>query len=286
MFRKLIVPADLAGMFEDFSSCFQGAPAAGVEEVHLVHLFPPHGVRSYFRQIDQPYLERQAEALRGLGLSVTAHTAVGSPAREINRVAAERRADAVAVCSLSHGVIEELVLHPVADALLHDARFPLLVLNCGRERPASAPFENLFRHILFATDFSEGAQEAEGLVERIAAAKKSRVTLVHVQEQRRIFPHLEDRLAEFTRVDRERLRALERRLRKKGASAVDLHVPCGHPVPVLLGLLRDLQPSLTILGHQGRDRVTEFVTGSVAHGVARGASTPVLLIPARPRPGT
>jgi nucleotide-binding universal stress UspA family protein len=60
---------------------------------------------------------------------------------------------------------------------------------------------------------------------------------------------------------------------------VDARLAAGHPISVILDLLRTQDVSLIVLGTQGKGFIAEIFLGSVAHNVTRVAPCPVLLIP-------
>jgi nucleotide-binding universal stress UspA family protein len=75
------------------------------------------------------------------------------------------------------------------------------------------------------------------------------------------------------------LKDLEERLRKKGASAVDVKIRYGNPTVEILHAVRETNPALIVMGSQGRGFVSELFLGSVSHNVVRQSKTPILLVP-------
>jgi nucleotide-binding universal stress UspA family protein len=181
-------------------------------------------------------------------------------------------------------VAGEMLAGGVAASVIHHLTVPTLVVRVevsdahGGKRLSGKPCD-FTGHALFPTDFSENADHAFAYLEELAEQGLKRVTLLHVQDNVRIDPHLRDRLDEFNTLDRERLNNLEARLRKKGATTVETRLSYGNPS---VEILRDINPSLVVMGSQGRGFVTELFLGSVSHNMIRLSSTPLLLIP-RPR---
>lgn len=283
MFGTILVPSDLFGAAPGFPRCLRGADALGVETVHLVQPIPPAAfgrAASLLRGVARPILEEQKAQLEVLGLRVVIHTPQGELVSAILSVADREKAGMIAVSSFATGLFVEALVDPLADALLHQSAFPLLGLGCREDAETCRPLDQVFGgRLLFATDFSRCADEARGRVGEIVARTGAEVVVLHVQETRRIFPHLADRLEEFDRTDRERLEVLGRDLRAAGARAVREEVELGRAGPAICEAARRLAATLVVLGTRGRGWGEELFVGSVAHHVARHAPCPVLLVP-------
>jgi nucleotide-binding universal stress UspA family protein len=283
MFRTILLPSDLFVVAPGFPGCLRGATAIGVEAAHLVQAIPPVAfgrAASLLRGLAQPALDEQKAKLQALGLRVEVHTPQGEPVAAILHVAGREKIGMIAVSSFSTGLFVEALVHPLADALLHQCAFPLLGLGCRGDGDACLPLDQVFGgRVLFPTDFSGCAAHALERLREIVARTGAEVVAMHVQEKRRIFPYLADRLEEFDRTDRERLENLGRDLRTAGARAVGQEVELGHAGPAICDAARRLAATLVVLGTRGRGWGEELFVGSVAHHVARHAPCPVLLVP-------
>jgi len=133
--------------------------------------------------------------------------------------------------------------------------------------------------VLFLTDFSDTAERAFNYVEQIVRSGGRRVTLLHVQDKSRIYGHLEHKLEEFNRIDRERLERMEKRLMELGDAAVSIELPYGLPKQEIVQRAEQGDYSLIVMGTQGRGYFGERFMGSVAYHVARRTVVPTLLIP-------
>lgn len=101
----------------------------------------------------------------------------------IHQVSREEKIDLIVVGSHGASGLERLALGSVAEAVLHQARCPVLIVG-----PQCKPEQYPFRSILFATDLKttglRGAQYATGLAERF----HSKLTLLHVMNEQPIPP--------------------------------------------------------------------------------------------------
>jgi nucleotide-binding universal stress UspA family protein len=290
MFRKLLAGTDLTPASDAVLSCLGQLKPLGLEEVILTHVvYVAHSVGLAEALIEQaePELARQKELLESQGLRVRAEVMAGMPAHKLADRAEEEDVSAIVIGSHSRSLLHGLLAGSVSLGVLGITTKPVLlvrmeVATAAEGKSCRLACAQLFRHILFPTDFSETAEQAFHYLQHVVGATRSRVTLLHVQDRSRLAPHLLSRLQEFNEIDAERLERLRDRLLQQGASGVDIKLEFGLPLPVILDSLGQEGFSLVVMGSQGRGFVSELTLGSVANGVARKAPRPVLFVP-RPR---
>jgi len=242
MLSKIVVATDASEASKCMLGCLKGLRKVGSADAALVYVFHIRDVGGLYTSLQKlmlPELEKQAELLRGFGFNVDLMTPLGIPYYEINRVARERSASMIVVSSLGASLTKEALLGSTAHSVLHNAVLPTLLIRIeiteeNAERKCRAVCENFFEHILFLTDFSDNAEHALLYLEHVVKATKAGVTLLHVQDQSKIGKHLEERLEEFNKIDRERLEGMKSRLKGFGASAVKIEIPYGLPTKVIL----------------------------------------------------
>jgi nucleotide-binding universal stress UspA family protein len=289
MFSKALMATSLSETSDAIVRCLKGLRKVGTREILLVHAMNIRDVGSLYdrlRELAAPRLEEQKRLLERMGYAVEVQVPLGFPYYEINRLAAERNASLIIVYSKAETVAGDYFLGGVAHDVLNRAEKPVLVLRArmieqnGGTR-CEVLCEDLFKHVLFPTDFSDGAERAFTYVEKIVESGCESVTLLHVQEKARISPHLEDRLEEFNRIDRSRLERLEDRLVRKGVRQVDIEVVYGSAAGEILKRAKANRFSLLVMGSQGRGFIQEVFLGSTSHQTVRHTPVPVLLIPSR-----
>ena len=288
MLSSIVVATDGSEASERMLECAEGLRRVGGRQATLVHVFHVREVGGLYESLQLhtlPKLERQAGELRAAGFAVEIQTPLGIPFYEINRLACERAASLIVVGSLGASLVKEALLGSTAHAVLQNAVLPVLlvrleILEEDGGRRCRAACENMFRHLLFPTDFSDNAARAFLYLEHIVREARSEVTLLHVQDRTRITKHLEHRLEEFNRIDAERLEGMKLRLEQCGAHSVQMEIPYGSPTQIILERARSNDFSLILMGSQGRGFIQEVFLGSVANQVARLAPLPVLFVPA------
>jgi len=288
MFSKMLVATDLSETSERVIGTLGSLKALGTREAVLIHCFNIRDVGSLadrLMELARPSFERQKKTLEDLGFLVTANMVLGLPQIEINRQADEHNCSLVVVGSTGGSMASEILLGGVASAVIHSATRPVLVLRFKTTGDDAAKSRaewscDCLRHILFPTDFSDNAEHAFSYVRKIAECGAKRITLLHVQDQGRIDQHLKDRLAEFNRIDTERLTRLKDELTRAGVKDVRIELPYGSPKKEIIERTGRDDVSLVVMGSQGRGYIEDIFLGSVSHAVVRRSKVPVLLIPA------
>lgn len=289
MFSKVLVATDLSAASDRVLHCMKGLIPLGARKAILVHAIGiphletmVHGMAHFL----EPHLVKQKSILESQGFETEMVLAPGPAVIEVNRIAQERHASLIVVGTHGATLAREMLIGGTAMGIVHQATAPVLVIRLkiteedGAARCVSA-CQDLRRHVLFCTDFSDTAERAFQYVERIVESGAGFVTLLHVQDKTRIGRHLEHRLEEFNRTDQERLERLKARLAAAAEVDVRIQIPYGHPVEEILRVAKEEQDdTLIVMGSQGRGFLAQVFLGSVSHHVLRGAPVPVLLVPA------
>lgn len=78
---------------------------------------------------DREYLGRLCEDLTGLGFDARTRLAMGDPATELVKVAAEESVDLIAMSTHGHRFINDLLRGSTADRVRHNVRIPVLMVR-------------------------------------------------------------------------------------------------------------------------------------------------------------
>jgi nucleotide-binding universal stress UspA family protein len=233
----------------------------------------------------EPRLQAQKKLLEQQGFIVRTEIAAGLPQNDVNRIAIERHCSLIVVGTHGQTMSSEIKLGGPASEIIHNSRKPILLMRLKistlQDRmQCESVCQNMLGHVLFATDFSDNADQAIKTVEELASHGAKRITLMHVQDKAKIDRHLEHRLTESNVIDSERLERLKTQLSRKGQSEVKCDITYGSPVAEILKKAREGDVSLIVMGSQGKGYISEVFLGSVSHQVARHAEVSVLLLPA------
>ena len=78
---------------------------------------------------DRAYLSRLADELAAQNLPVSTELAMGDPASELIRLAAERQADLIAMSTHGHRGLNDLLRGTTVSRVRHEVRIPVLLLR-------------------------------------------------------------------------------------------------------------------------------------------------------------
>jgi nucleotide-binding universal stress UspA family protein len=286
IFDRVVMATDLSPAWDQIVACGGELRKLGCFGVILTYVITPNFFGGPGESLPSPAASRLAAQRRVLeekGLEVIIETPIGLPGRSLNGVAQKYGASLIIIGSHGKSRWREGVLGTFSSAVLHNVQFPLLVLPVrvaeDREPGCLWHCTELLSHLLFPTDFSQTAAEAMCYLELLAPRGVSRVTLLHAlmtTPGQAGAPQVD---AEAAAVARNFLDLLQGRLEAAGVPQVQTRVAVGHPVAVIVELLKTTDISLIVLGTQGKGFIAEISLGSVAHNISRFAPCPLLLIP-------
>jgi nucleotide-binding universal stress UspA family protein len=90
--------------------------------------------------VDRAYLDALQEELSGRGFDVTTRLALGDPARELVKVAADEAVDLIAMSTHGHRFLADMIHGTTADRVRHEVSVPVLLLRAqSAPRPDPEP---------------------------------------------------------------------------------------------------------------------------------------------------
>ncbi|MEI8199817.1 MAG: universal stress protein [Eubacteriales bacterium] len=290
MFSKILIATDFSSEAFAVSKGINGLRAYGTRECLLLlglSLLEDNSTKLLHTNPQlEKYLQELRQTLEKQGLKVETRIVDRLTKNEIIQISEEEKSSLIVVGAQTSSLINESLTGGVAYEITHCCRKPIfiirlaeiMVLGISNIEPVRCQYNE---HILFPTDFSETADQAFRIVKQLVRAGAQKVTLMHVQEQARIEPHLLSRLDEFNKTDEDRLASMKEVLQKEAAVDVDMIVTYGNASKEIIRVVKNHPVQLVVMGSQGRGYVKELFIGSVSHNVARHAEASVLLIPAK-----
>jgi len=289
MFSKMIVATDLSTAAFAVVRNLNGFKAYGTQECLLLECLSMPQVSTMALAYTYPVLEKTLQEQRVLlenqGFKVDTRIVPGMATIEISRIAAQENYSLVVAGAECRSLVSEVLLGGIAFDIIHRCRLPVFIVRLEENKSDGMSSiqgvrTDYSKHVLFPTDFSETAGLAFQAVLDLVSAGTRKVTLMHVQEQTRISPHLLDQLDEFNEIDEARLAAMKEELQGRADVDVDIVIAFGNPSKEIINAVRDRNIQLTVMGSQGRGYVSDLFLGSVSHNVARQSAASILLIPA------
>lgn len=300
MFARLLYPTDfgeyawpnLACVLQSLPTCREVILVHVVDVEKLQHnLLPAYLAEeeAQIRALAEQTLERWARDLKARGVEARWVLPTGVPSIEVLKAARRECPDLIIVGKQSRSRVLERYLDATSEGVLKGAECPVLVTKyhvvaeLGPEECEQA-CGRMFRRVLYATDWSQAAEDALKVMRGFRELGTEAVLAVHVLD-RGLLGHLSaEQAEEYARRDRERLDDLARRLRFHGLT-VETRFRIGKAPEEISREAEVRGIHLVVMGYVGRSGWRNAVWGSTTERVVRHTAQAVLVIKGE-SPGT
>jgi nucleotide-binding universal stress UspA family protein len=283
--RRILVPLDGSPLAESILPVAEEWAKEGEAEVLLLRSVQARTARSgdereaRVRAVEEgeAYLKGVAARMERRGLpQVRWGVSEEEPVAAIAHAAREG-VDLIAMATHGRGGLSRLLLGSVAEAVIRAAGVPVLLI---RGQSAWKPWAT--RKIVVPLDGSEASEGILPVVQRLVGPRALTVLVVKVIDPLAASPAVEtvrwpNELMALQREDAARyLAKVMEPLRARGLR-VECHVAVGRPAETIAAVAGREQADLIVMATHGRSGLSRVLLGSVAGGVLRNASVPVLL---------
>lgn len=150
-----------------------------------------------------------------------------------------------------------------------------------------------FKHILYATDFSENAEHACAYAKSIADQYNAEITLLHVIKEElpdfmifdagmdRTSKEVSNRLTMQKELDKEQKSQIISRIEAEYSKKTGINryiVEKGNPVRVIIKVIEEKDCDLIVMGFKGRSTFEDFLMGDTVRHVISKVNIPVLIV--------
>jgi nucleotide-binding universal stress UspA family protein len=145
MYRRILIAVENSGADRTIVNHVSELARLTGAELLLVHVADGWAARNFDQlklreseemRTDRAYLDMLCAELTGKGFTVDTCLAMGDPATELIKVAAERSVDLIAMSTHGHRFIKDVLLGATADRVRHLVKIPVLLL---RAQPSPSP---------------------------------------------------------------------------------------------------------------------------------------------------
>lgn len=294
MFRKILVPTDFS---EPSLKMIENLPRfknLGMEEAVILYCMQTlnHFVDDTYVEVNfsdemtqhaTEHLEKMKADLEKQGIKTTLLIESGNPANFILDAAKKENVSMIIMPSHRYGESKHFKLGSVTHSLLHHMNVPILIEKVawledkdGNMMPKYMGSE-LFNKILLPTDFSEHSFNAVEELMKMNDVGIKEVVLAHVQDVRRLRPHLESKMDEFNKIDQERLDKIKADLEKLGFSVKTI-IQEGIPNEKISEIADAEDVNMIFISSHGRSPFKEMMLGSVTERVVLKTGKPVMVV--------
>lgn len=281
MFSKILYPTK----FDEFSfpilkglTCLK---SAGLKEIVLLYIIDEEAI--YFakesglpvdiEQIKKTVNEKMQEYinyLKSMELTVKTKITSGKIVNEIVKEAKLENVSLIVTGRHKRHVVDELFIGSTTDGVVKKSPLPILVVKYHTIRIIEGKLTeqfcpNLFRKILYATDWSEYAERAKNYIPFLYNAGAREVGVIHVME-------------DGSREENDKkLNILKQELEKIGFK-VTSHLIHGKPYKEIINLASEKDSSLILMGSHGKGFIKGILLGSVSQRVLEYSDRSVLIV--------
>jgi nucleotide-binding universal stress UspA family protein len=276
MFAKILVAVDETEQAQWALEAAINLARVAKGELTLVHVVKSPFDRAPYRdeQLSQQILERSRSMVPPT-VKTQIDSRKGNVVAEIVGAAEETDAELIVMGTHGRGPLPQLLLGSTTEGVARWAPCPVLTVR----QPCKPGYP--FRRILAAVDASEPALAALALALGMAHETDAAIAVVHVVDTAHPWQGElnESGLVPLSQIRRQGQLLLKRMLGDlPGGDKCDTILRDGLPAKEILVSARIWEADLIVIGSQGHGHFEQFVLGSVANAVVRGAFCPILLV--------
>ena len=145
MYRRVLIAVENSGADRTIVDHVSELARLTGAELLLVHVADGWAARNFDQlklreseemRTDRAYLDMLRAELAGKGFTVDTCLAMGDPATELIKVAADRSVDLIAMSTHGHRFIKDVLLGATADRVRHLVKIPVLLLRAQPQPPS------------------------------------------------------------------------------------------------------------------------------------------------------
>jgi nucleotide-binding universal stress UspA family protein len=223
-----------------------------------------------FRDSAQKEMDSFAEYLKAEGIAVKTKIVKGSLLPEILKAAVEENVSLIVAGRQKRDILGELFVGSTTDRIIRKSAVPVLVAKYHvlKETAGETTEQyctNMFRKILYPTDWSSSAERAKQYIPVLHKVGASEIIVVHVLE------------TDFDLGIKEKLGALKQEFQSQGFK-VSVQLLKGKPYMEINRIATEEDVSLIVMGSHGKGFMEVVFWGSVSQRVVEYSEKPVLVV--------
>ncbi|MBI5418251.1 universal stress protein [Candidatus Poribacteria bacterium] len=279
MLKKVLFPTNLTPSVDILMNCLKDLKAAGVEEIILIHVVAliHEGISLEFQENDRSELENRKKILEQWGFKVCIRVPIGIPSTEIIKASEEEDVSLIVIGIHELGIIEDAMMGSIPERIIRNTKKPILIYRIKEIEKPGWKGNNLFKKILYPTDWSKCAKAVIPFLKDLPHVKNQDISILHVMDKRVLANSTSIQIKKFKQIDNIRLKELKKEL-KKYAISTETKLLQGLPFHQINAFAKKEKVTLVIMGSHGKGFIKEMEQGSTAEKIIRFGTAPILLI--------
>lgn len=282
MFRKILFPTDLSAYADKTVEYVMGLKAIGVEKVIQAYVLAPgeeYPVTLARKKRSLAMLEEREKLFRDSGLDVESRVELGTPYREILKLADKEEVSLIVIGCHGKGLLDEVVIGSVSDRVTREAKVPVILVKfkiiqneTGHQLEKRTAEQ--FKKILYPTDCSPCSLSVMNYVREFKKVGCEEVIIANVIDPSATKAvNLEKAVAEM-----EKKLNVERQVFEEQNIKARIAVPVGRPLEELLRIGKEEKVSLIVMGSTGKGYFKQMLMGSISENMVRYARCPIMIV--------
>lgn len=249
--KSVLIPLEVYSTADIMLPAVAEIARLGIEEAELLHVINIRETAGDpdIYEYDNQVLNEWKSSIEGCGVSKVEYEVLkGIPWIEILEKAENNPPSLIVMGSHGKTFILRMLLGSETENVLHHTDVPLLILRLSvmkKGEPDSCTINsNIFRRVLYLTDFSEEAKRCIPFIEWIAGAKPDQLVILHVQDTRLLWLATQEQINEFNEKDTKRLAELKEQIKNYGISQIVTELITGNAIDEILGVADSFKPTI------------------------------------------
>ncbi len=281
MLNKVLFPVIFSEETEQIISCLAGLSKNGVEEILLFHVLSVSEEMNKFanEKYEEELLFKWKKFLEEYGLKVDYKIITGIPWIEIVDLSERGDFSFIIIGSHRSSFLDRVILGSVTEKVVQHSKKPILIYKIKNKSNDEGLYcENIFRKILYCTDFSHSSEKCIPYIESMCQNNNQQLIILHVQDLRSLRYAEPDKIDDFNKRDLERLEALRSHFMAKGFKNVMTLLTTGYSITEILNYSSTENPSLIVIGKKGKTNLKEMLLGGVSQTLIYKSNIPIFLV--------
>ncbi len=288
MFEKVLFPVTTTEITEqllDFIPNFSFTDTKEVSMLHIVDSTDLYGDPIIINADKDLLLKWKARLLSYNFSQIRARVEVGIPWEEIVDIAERDNYSIIFMGSHGSRLLKRVFLGSVTENVLHHSKKPVMIFKFGytinlddNGQAEAVPGSELFRKILYATDFSDNSERCIPYMDKINPDSNDELIMLHIQDLRTLKFASQEKISQFNRIDYDRFDRLKDHFQGLGFKNIKTLIKTGYSISDILDTIDQHRPSLVIMGAKGKSNIREMILGGVTEIIVHKSKSPVFIV--------